>query len=757
MTDVRKQSAWHAATAAMAVAMTVGIMMAAGCGSVVTPPTLNQSPIADAGAAQTVSVGSAVTLSARSSSDPDGDLLTYAWTLAQPPTGSAAALSSTTAMEPTFTPDIAGTYVFAVTVSDGRGGTDQDSVQIVAEVAPGDQGDATPGDDQNGLDDDPADPGAGRPGDAPVGGDDVDDPSDPADPGEDFPPDMGGEDPAIEEPADDGSGDGDSDDGDDGMGDQQGDDQQGDEEPDDNVLPPPPAHLAITSTFETDDEGWRVLGGPFTEPTRPTYDATNGHPDGHVWVSGSEWYWLAPAKFLGDLSAAYGQCITFELNQAHYDPRNTTHLLVLDGGGHRIHYNGPYAPTRAWTGYCVRLDETEFWWDSTTGERVTASQLMEVLGNLSQLQIRGWSQWGVGEGGLDDVAIHLEPLPPTTAPQIQSTFDDDAEGWLVAQGTVGRAGVVSHTETEGVPGGAVSALGGGWMVWIAPEPFLGNVSAAYGQTLSFDLNQSYSDARNAEGMVVLIGGGHRLAIDAYAMPVGHWSGYSFLLEETAPWINESGSRATETQMRETLAHLQQIHLRAWCQWGEGTSRLDNVRLELADGLTPIALQTIRSTFEAGDEGWTIGGGDLGLFGPVAWAPDAGSIGGALEAGGGNRWYWVAPPKFRGDLSGAYGQALRFSLRQEWYDARNGDAQVIIDGGGYSIVHHSPYFPDETWTSYSIGLIETEEWWHRGSGQRVTQAEMRAVLADVQQIKIRGQYMWGAPKTWLDEVEVQIAP
>src|SRR3989449_2404383 len=43
---------------------------------------------------------------------------TYSWSLASVPSGSAAALSSTTDPSPTFTPDIAGDYVVGVTVTD---------------------------------------------------------------------------------------------------------------------------------------------------------------------------------------------------------------------------------------------------------------------------------------------------------------------------------------------------------------------------------------------------------------------------------------------------------------------------------------------------------------------------------------------------------------------------------------------------------------------------------------------------------------
>lgn len=102
----------------------------------------NTKPIAEAGTNQTQSADSAVTLSGASSSDPDGDALTFHWSFDHVPEGSTlptreapfTANHSAAAVATAFSPDAVGTYIVKLEVTDARGLTsDADFVIVTIE------------------------------------------------------------------------------------------------------------------------------------------------------------------------------------------------------------------------------------------------------------------------------------------------------------------------------------------------------------------------------------------------------------------------------------------------------------------------------------------------------------------------------------------------------------------------------------------------------------------------------------------------
>ncbi|MGB6393713.1 MAG: PKD domain-containing protein [Candidatus Acidiferrales bacterium] len=96
-----------------------------------------QPPIANAGPAQTVPVGTTVTLNGSGSSDPNGSGITkILWTFDSIPTGSAATLANATTFSPSFVVDEAGQYIARLTITDGLGLTGTSAVTISTVSSP---------------------------------------------------------------------------------------------------------------------------------------------------------------------------------------------------------------------------------------------------------------------------------------------------------------------------------------------------------------------------------------------------------------------------------------------------------------------------------------------------------------------------------------------------------------------------------------------------------------------------------------------
>lgn len=111
------------------------LLSACGGGGAITA-VANIAPVANAGNPQTVGVASLVYVNGAASTDANNDPLTYAWTLTTKPSGSTAALTSSTTPAANFatgfTADFAGTYVVTLVVNDGKTDSAATTVTITA-------------------------------------------------------------------------------------------------------------------------------------------------------------------------------------------------------------------------------------------------------------------------------------------------------------------------------------------------------------------------------------------------------------------------------------------------------------------------------------------------------------------------------------------------------------------------------------------------------------------------------------------------
>jgi|GEM_PF-6231053 len=145
---------------------------------------------------------------------------------------------------------------------------------------------------------------------------------------------------------------------------------------------------------------------------------------------------------------------------------------------------------------------------------------------------------------------------------VVSTFDTDADGWTV----FADANDIQWFDEGGNPDGYASALDMGQGVWWffqAPEKFLGDKSAAYGDTLSFDLRQSVTTGQGDGADIILISDSLTLYFDTPNNPGTDWTSYSVALHESGGWTKNglSGDPPTMEEMISVLSSLTTLRIR----------------------------------------------------------------------------------------------------------------------------------------------------------------------------------------------------
>lgn len=168
---------------------------------------------------------------------------------------------------------------------------------------------------------------------------------------------------------------------------------------------------------------------------------------------------------------------------------------------------------------------------------------------------------------------------------------------------------------------------------------------------------------------------------------------------------------------------------------------------------------IKSEFATNTEDWTITGDAQGDFSEASYAAEGGVTDGYIYADDdvqGGVWYFTAPDTYLGNKNEFYGATLKFSLLQDSKMSRQFVSDDIIFKNGndqITYVHDKKDYPGKEWTDYSVKISADNGWFKGGYNSKVmaTEADIKAILSNITQFSIRGEFETGPDTGALDNV------
>ncbi len=189
------------------------------------------------------------------------------------------------------------------------------------------------------------------------------------------------------------------------------------------------ATTLVKSTFDTSAEGWSAGSIPnppsgvvpnVTATYPVVYSATGGNPGGYISETdqdANDYYFFAPAKFLGNESAALGGTFSFDLADGPVTTINSSESpLILIGSTESIYFPDNPSITTTFSTFTFTLAPGHGGVvNGQGGTAATASDFALVLGNLQGVYVLGDYYNGGDTSLLDNVTLSSVPEPTTTA------------------------------------------------------------------------------------------------------------------------------------------------------------------------------------------------------------------------------------------------------------------------------------------------------------------------------------------------------
>jgi hypothetical protein len=179
------------------------------------------------------------------------------------------------------------------------------------------------------------------------------------------------------------------------------------------------------------------------------------------------------------------------------------------------------------------------------------------------------------------------------------------------------------------------------------------------------------------------------------------------------------------------------------------------------------LQTpVESTFDVGTQGWTVWGDAQGGSSVTTYRSDAGAPPGSIEATDntvGGTWFWRAPSLYHSvQFDPADRPVLRFDLRHEGMGSLYDACDVVVVGGARGACLVGGVEPGGTFKTNAVSFtVGSEMWYSIGvadglptgvlPGDPIGQADLDGIIASVDELFIRGEYIDGKDTGGLDNV------
>jgi hypothetical protein len=155
--------------------------------------------------------------------------------------------------------------------------------------------------------------------------------------------------------------------------------------------------------------GWTAIDAA-TNDYHAGYSATGGNPGGYLVgfeddPLGGTGYWIAPSKFLGNLSGYAGGTLSYDLKVFSGTDYFSDVDVILTGNGKSASWTSNINPVGdGWVNFKVQLNQANF-----------GSDLASILSDMTEIQIRGEFISGAEQEGLDNVKLMSSAVPePST-------------------------------------------------------------------------------------------------------------------------------------------------------------------------------------------------------------------------------------------------------------------------------------------------------------------------------------------------------